>query len=556
MARKSRKPQMTTAEAAAAVIDVTPKYNTAVYVRLSVEDNNLDDGYSIEAQKEMLLDFIEQQDDMALYAVYCDNGFTGSNFDRDDFNRMMDDIKGGKVNAIVVKDLSRFGRNYIETGNYIEKIFPFMGVRFVSVNDGYDSARNSAADIMVTLRNIVNHAYITDISSKIKTMFTTKQNNGDYIGWSAPYGFLKSEDNNNRLVIDPETAPIAKQIFEWKADGIGMLAIARKLNDMGIPSPRQRNIALGKYKTPPKDGQFWTDATVSWIIKSPAYAGHMTQRKFTRNSVNGKQVQLPSDEWVIVRNTHEAIISDDLWEKVQAVTKQNANIFGVNRRTKNPNKGENIFKGLLYCPCCNKVMQHVVDKKYNYRYYHCVMRRANPKCTTERINESELLAVIFPIIKKEITAAANVQKVLDKVSKSKAHTDTLNSLKQAVRDTNMRINRNASLRSRLFDTYADGVITEQEFKNLKDGYADEAECLQAELAGLEAEHTRLSSVFSKDNERVSTFVKFKKHKALTRELLAELIEKIIVNGTDNIEIVWRYADEYNAVCELAKAGGQ
>ena len=251
MARKSRKDQAETYNTA---VYTRVDFSTALYARLSVEDNNIEFGNSIELQREMLTDFVSKQEDMSLYDIYCDNGFTGTNFERDSFIRMMDDIKDGKINCVVVKDLSRFSRNYIEAGNYIEKIFPFMGVRFVSINDGYDSEKNAPTDIMVTLRNIVNDAYVKDISGKIKSMFETKQNNGDFIGWSAPYGFLKSEDNNNRLVIDPETAPIAKQIYEWKADGIGFATISRKLNEMGIPSPRQRNIALGRYKTPPTDG--------------------------------------------------------------------------------------------------------------------------------------------------------------------------------------------------------------------------------------------------------------------------------------------------------------
>ena len=470
---------------------------------------------------------------------------------------MMDDIKSGKVNAVVVKDLSRFGRDYIETGNYIEKIFPFIGVRFISVNDGYDSEKSSSADITVTLRNIVNHAYITDISRKIKTMFDTKQKNGDFIGWSAPYGYLKSEENNNKLVIDPETAPIAKQIFEWKAEGIGMMAIARKLNEMGTPSPRQRNIAMGRYKTPPTDGQLWTDATISWIIKSPTYAGHIAQRKFTRNSVNGKQVQLSSDEWVVVRNTHEPIVNDELWEKAQAVTRKYSENFGVNRRKPRADKGENILKGILYCPICDKAMQHRVDSRgCNCRYYECRMKQANPGCTTERIKESELLDVIFAVVQKEINVAADVQRLLDKVSKSKNHLDNLNRLQQSIQQANKRISRNFSLRNRLFDTFADALITEQEFRQMKDDYAEEVERLQSEFAELEQEYTHLSSVYSKNNERIKSFLKFKKQNAMTREMLVELVEKIIVYSVDSIEIIWRYADEYNAVCDLAKAGAK
>jgi len=558
MPRKSRKPQLPTAgETITATIAIQPKFNTAVYTRLSLEDNNLDDGYSIEAQKEMLLNFIEEQEDMALYAVYCDNGFTGSNFDRDDFNRMMDDIKDGKVNAIVVKDLSRFGRNYIETGNYIEKIFPFMGVRFVSVNDGYDSEKSSPADIMVTLRNIVNHAYVTDTSRRIKAMFTTKQNNGDFIGWSAPYGYLKSEENNNRLVIDPETAPLIKQIFEWKVEGLGFMAIARKLNEMEIPSPRMRNIANGKYKTPPKDGRLWTDASVSTIIKNPAFAGHMAQRKYTRPMVNGKQKQLKSDGWVVVRNTHEPIVSDELWEAAQAATKKNIDRYNINFRKRNKNKGENLFKSLLHCPNCNKTMQHRVDSNWKHlRYYICNMRRANPNCDTEMIKESVLIDALFGAIKKEIAISVDVRKLLDKASKSKSHLDTLNGLQQTIRNTETRIKRNSALKSRLFDSFGDELITEQEFKDMKDSYTEEADRLQNELAELQQEHTRLSSAYSKDNKRITAFVKFKSQKALTREMLTELVEKIIIHSTDSIEIVWRYEDEYKALCSFVGINGE
>jgi len=261
MARRSRKNDV---ESFSTAVYTRVAYNATVYARLSVEDNNIENGYSIEAQKEMLIDYVDNQEDMTLFSIYCDNGVSGTTFERDDFSRMMNDIKDGKINCVVVKDLSRFSRNYIEAGNYIERIFPFMGVRFVSVNDGYDSDKNSPNDLMVTLRNIVNDAYIKDISRKIKSTFETKQNNGDFIGWSAPYGFLKSEDNNNRLIVDPETAPIAKQIYEWKAEGIGFATISKKLNEMGVPSPRQRNISLGRYKTPPTGGLFWTDASVSY----------------------------------------------------------------------------------------------------------------------------------------------------------------------------------------------------------------------------------------------------------------------------------------------------
>jgi hypothetical protein len=184
------------------------------------------------------------------------------------------------------------------------------------------------------------------------------------------------------------------------------------------------------------------------------------------------------------------------------------------------------------------------------------MRQANPNCSTGRVRQDEMVGVVFEAVKKEIAAAADVQKLLDKVSKSRKHTDRLNGLQQSIRDMNMRIKRNATLKSRLFDAYGDELITEDEFRRMKDEYSEETERLQAELVNLEQEHGRLASAYSKDNERIASFLKFKSRKALTQDMLSELVEKIIVHGSDSIEIFWRFADEYNAACELAKAGGQ
>ena len=555
MARKSRKDQ---AVAYNTAVYTRVDFSTAIYTRLSVEDNNSEYGYSIELQREMLEEFVSEQEDMTLYSVYCDNGFTGTNFDRDDFIRMMDDIKDGKVNCVVVKDLSRFARNYIEAGNYIERIFPFMGVRFISVNDGYDSEKNSPGDIVVSLRNIINAGYIKDISGKIKSMFETKQNNGDFIGWSAPYGFLKSAENNNRLVVDAEIAPIVKQIFEWKAEGIGFTSISRKLNEMGLLSPRQRNIAMGRYKTPPTDGLYWSSESVSTIIKNPVYAGHMAQRKYIRTGINGKQKQLGRSDWIIVKNTHEGIVSDELWNSAQAATKKNAESVGINFRKPRTDKGDNILKGMLICPYCQKAMQHNVNtsKGHNYRYYRCAMHRSNPNCTTESIREADIFKVIFESVKKEIATAADVRKLLTKLSQSKQHTETLTQLQEAAKSAHTRLKRNAALKGRLFDAYGDDLITEQEFKRMKDEYADEAERLSTEIFRLEGEEKHLQSVYNKNNEKVITFLKFRRAKSLTREMLTELIEKIILHSPDRIEIVWRYDDEYKAVIALATGGEQ
>jgi len=284
----------------------------------------------------------------------------------------------------------------------------------------------------------------------------------------------------------------------------------------------------------------------------------MAQRKYTRTSINGKQKQLDSSEWVIIYNTHEAIVSDELWNMVQAVTKKNAESYGVNFRKKHKDKGDNILKGILLCPNCQKTMQLKVDtgKGYKYRYYQCAMRRSNPNCTTARIKDVDIINVVFEALRKEITTAADVQKLLEKISKSKRHTETLTRLQESVKADNMSVKRNEALKNHLFDAYGDDLITEQEFRQMKDGYISEIERLKAEIVSLEEEYQYRKLVYSKNNERIAAFLKFKKSKSLTREMLTELADKIIVHSPDSIEIIWRFADEYSAVCAVAKGGEQ
>jgi DNA invertase Pin-like site-specific DNA recombinase len=556
MARTKRKHLQLSPDSLTATVEspIAAQYDTAVYTRLSSEDNNVEDGTSIETQKDMLVHYVAEHDDMRLYAVYCDNGSTGTNFAREDFQRMLDDIKDGRVNSVVVKDLSRFARNYIEAGTYIEKIFPFMGVRFVSVNDGYDSNTSDVTDIMVTMRNIINDAYVKDISRKIRTTFDTKQKNGDYIGWSAPYGFLKAEDNHNRLVIDPVSSPVIVQIFTWKADGLGFAVIARKLNEMGVPSPRMRNIENGRYKHAPTDGRFWTDASVSTIIKNPVYAGHMAQHKTTRLSLNGRQKQLSSSEWVIVPNTHEPIVSEELWQEAQAATRRNAEKWRMCFRGSGElcQKDENILKGLLICPYCNSTMIRRIDGNTKYTYHNCNRHRYNPACKVKFVREDALLETIFQAVRTKILAAADIQKALDKAAAGKGHTDTVNKLRKRITEVKNKVKNNTVFKSQLFELYSDGVINEQEFKDMKAGYADKINALEAEVTRLEQEYERLTVSFSANNEKMAALLEYRDSQFLTREMLTRLVEKITVYDSRNIEITWLFDDEYEALRSYAE----
>lgn len=238
MARTKRKTNLVI-PAAESPAQAQKQYRAAAYVRLSVEDSGKPGADTIEGQKSLLLRFIEDDPTLTLHGLFCDNGRTGTDFDRPQFEKMMEEVRKGHIDCIVVKDLSRFGRNYKETGNYLERIFPFLGVRFIAVNDGFDTltAQRGADGYLVPLKNLINEVYSKDISRKSGSALAAKQKNGDFIGAWAPYGYRKQPDNPHKLEPDEATAPVVRQIFRWRAGGVSVTQIARRLNDSGVPSP-------------------------------------------------------------------------------------------------------------------------------------------------------------------------------------------------------------------------------------------------------------------------------------------------------------------------------
>lgn len=313
MARTKRKinPLVQVAEPAAPAAKI---YKTAAYVRLSVEDSGKPGTDTIEGQKALLTSFIESKTDMELVSLFCDNGRTGTDFDRPQFEKMMEEVRKGRINCIVVKDLSRFGRNYKETGNYLERIFPFLGVRFIAVNDNFDTltAERTQDGYIVPLKNLINEVYSKDISKKIDAALSVKQRNGEFIGAWAPYGYRKDPDDKHHLVINEETAPTVRQIFKWRSEGVSVVQISRRLNDAGILSPSAYLYATGEVKTEKYKEVPWHTQILKSILAHPVYIGHMVQGRKKQSFYEGKrQTYVDEANWIIVRNTHEPIIDGE-----------------------------------------------------------------------------------------------------------------------------------------------------------------------------------------------------------------------------------------------------
>ena len=341
--------------------DVKDIFRTAVYLRLSVEDNGKKDADSLDNQRELLLSYVADRPYLELIEIYEDNGWTGTDFDRPAFQRMLEDAQKGKINCIVVKDLSRLGRNYVEAGNYLEKVFPFLNLRFIAVNDNYDSASlTSGEHLGATLKNVVNDIYAKDISRKSCSALKMKRVKGEYIGNYAPYGYLKDPQDKNHLIVDTETASIVVEIFTMRAEGLGVGTIIRKLNEKGYPSPGRLRYERGIITNNNTKGKAlpWNRHVLTDMLYNIAYIGHLAQGKSTSCLHKGIPFHWTDpSEWDIAENTHEPIISMDLWEQVQRVNQSLSNAAKASHgKYGNLPKRENPYGSLLRCADCGRVI--------------------------------------------------------------------------------------------------------------------------------------------------------------------------------------------------------
>ena len=553
MARTKRKinPLVQVAEPAAPAAKI---YKTAAYVRLSVEDSGKPGTDTIEGQKALLTSFIESKTDMELVSLFCDNGRTGTDFDRPQFEKMMEEVRKGRINCIVVKDLSRFGRNYKETGNYLERIFPFLGVRFIAVNDNLDTltAERTQDGYIVPLKNLINEVYSKDISKKIDAALSVKQRNGEFIGAWAPYGYRKDPDDKHHLVINEETAPTVRQIFKWRSEGVSVVQISRRLNDAGILSPSAYLYATGEVKAEKYKEVPWHTQILKSILAHPVYIGHMVQGRKKQSFYEGKrQTYVDEANWIIVRNTHEPIIDGETFEKVQQIAKQRKSEYHERLgKFAHLEHSENILQGLVWCPNCNRPMVRYKNVSHGSKLWYtyiCPGHADDPaRCPFVSIREDELNEVLFTAIQSQIQLVADLEDVVKQLNAEpefrRQRSDAAAKLEAARRT----LKRSQSLYDSLYQNYVEQLMTEQEYVTLKARYKAEAEEAERLIAVLEQEQHE-SKVYTAENRFLTEFRSFMGTDTLTKEMASALIERIYVDAEKNIDIRLRYRDEYMAL---------
>ncbi len=529
------------------------QWKAAEYLRISREDGDKEESDSIGSQKDITHEYVDLNDDIALVDEYVDDGWSGTNFSRPDFERMMEDIKSGKVNCVIVKDLSRFGRNYILVGQYLEMIFPLLNIRFVSVVDRIDSVKDPASinNALVSFKNVMNDEYCRDISNKVRSSLDRKRSKGEFVGSFASYGYFKDPDDHHHLVIDPTAAEVVRNIYQWFLGGMSIIGIAKKLNQLGIPNPTMYKKQLGfNYRHP--EGELcdglWPDSSVKRILKNRIYTGDMVQSK---TKVKSYKVQVsanvPEDQWIIVPGTHEAIIPQEEFETVQQLLRRDT-------RTAPGISHVSIFGGFLRCADCKRAMgKKSTSQPYKkYYYYVCQTFRKGDRdaCTKHTIREEKLYQAVLTTIQAQIQLAVSMDEVLKDLKKQDVKARRSSRLESMLE---MKKQEHAKISQFKIDLYPDwksGMISKAEYLALKEKFDKQLEQIEQAVANIKEEIKRYQETTNTENQFIKHFLKYRNITELTREVIVELIEMIYVHEGGSITINFRYQDEYQRLLDL------
>ena len=526
----------------------------AIYLRLSSDDGDKAESDSIRNQRSLLQDFVSKHSELSLIEEYVDDGYSGANFERPAFQRMMEDVRNHKINCIIVKDLSRLGRNYIETGRYLEKIFPVLGVRFIAVNDHYDSAdtKNDADQIIVPFKNLINDAYCRDISMKIRSQLEIKRKKGEFTGSYASYGYAKDPVDKNHLVIDEYAAEIVRFIFNMKMDGYSADRIAMKLNEMGVLTPMEYKRSCGFNYTcgfrSYKDAK-WCATSVLRILKNELYVGTMVQGKTRKINYKVKAcMDVRPEDWVKVEGTHEPIVSRDIFECVQ-------NLMKLDTRTSPEEEMIYIFSGLLRCGDCgqNMVRRVVKKKEKQYCYYHCSTYKNKEGCTSHNISDVKLQKVVLEAIQNQIALLVQADAIMEQIENIPQQQFGVKLLDSQIRTLNAEVQKYKDLRNNLYQDMVDGIITREEYRDIKQTFTRKMERAEESIRELETKKRRLLSNEMRTQKWVEEFKNCRNIESLDRKVTVMLIERIVVYSSDRIKIHFNHADEMAELISYAFA---
>lgn len=531
----------------------TKKYNAALYLRLSKEDGDKEESYSISNQRDLGLDYLSRHPEIKLAYTMVDDGYTGSNFQRPDFQKMIDLITKGKINCVVVKDLSRFARNYSGSGYYLEKLFPTMGIRFISINDNIDflTDDDSNTKLIMAFKNVLNDSYIRDISVKIRSQFEIKRKKGEYIGAFVTYGYLKSEEDKHKLVVDRYAAEIIKSIFNMRMQGISASAIADKLNATNVPSPAEHKKETGsnfRANLQKKYEAKWSAKAVIRILKNEIYAGTLIQGKNTTVNYKVKKVvERDESEWAVIPNNHEAIISKEQFDAVQK-------IIANDTRVKPGNKTPYLFSGFIECADCHSSLVRRCNKSNGktYAYYMCSTNKLGLGCTSHRVNECVLHISVLTAVNTYCKNISDLSKKLNRISLDKVKTAQTERINDAEKKKKNEIDDLKHTISVVKARCLENLETESACNEICSDIYNEIARLEDEILKLSAERNDVLKEYEKNITWIAAFTQMGELKELNRTVLARLIDRIYVYEDKRIVIRFNYQDKYEELLKFEK----
>ena len=531
-------------------------YHAAIYLRLSQEDGDIsvsdkNESNSISTQRDLIHAYLQKQADILYETEFCDDGYTGTNFDRPGFNDMMKAVREKRVDCIVVKDLSRFGRDYIESGKYIQKIFPMLGIRFIAINDGYDSADtgNQSNDFVLPFKNLINDSYCRDISIKSRSNLEVKRRNGEFVNNFAVFGYMRSPDDKHKLIVDEEAAVIVRNIFNWKQEGWNAQQIANHLNKLHFPSPMEYKKKCGQnfrtsFKT--KTTAQWSAVAVLRILKNPIYTGVLEQGKTTTPNYKVKtKVFKDESKWARVENAHEAIITPAQFELVQTV-------LGMDTCRAENNDEIYPFSGMIYCAECQSPMLHraATSNGKKYHYYVCSgNKRDKNSCTTHNIKCDLVEDVVLATVQAHISMAIDIDNAMSQVDSLDWEQREVRKIDGQIAAMELDVEKFSRIKLELYEDLKGGLISKEEYHSFKEDYDIRIQSIKQQISNLVSQRNAIKGGLTSAQGWFAQFRKYENIEKLTRLAIVSLIERVEINDNKDIHVKFRHADQFAAALE-------
>lgn len=534
-----------------------------VYTRLSIEDEDDEEQNSIGNQKKIALDYLKDKDDIAVTEYYVDNGYTGMNFNRPDFQRMMNDLRSGKINCVIVKDISRLGRHFVMTSEFVEKIFPMLGVRLICINDDYDSFDENcdSASLLLPFKMVMNDSYVKDISKKIRSSISAKMDSGEYLpsASSIPYGYIRNPEQNT-FDIDEEAAPVIVRIFEMRANGVALNGIAKTLNEEGVPCPGKLRYIRGITKAAKYENALWLHGTIRKILMDQVYIGNRVHGRVKRDKVGMEKTRRSEEEWQVIENAHQPIVSKELFDTVQeALNEATAKRKAYIQQDAPDTDNRDVLREKVYCGDCGSMMRgckglgraNENGERKAFVYYECgkYMDSGRVVCSARYIRQEDIMDTLRNALDSQLCAAIDFENLVKEVQAMPKVVHYESSVKNQLASIQSK-RRHMELRlEQLIVDLTDGLIDKQEYAYAKQKYNEEYERLLEEENRLFASSKRLGNIVASSDRWIRMLKEYRSIPDIDRRAVDFLVKRINIYPGKRVELVLNYEDPFRLVTE-------